>query len=520
MGKRIIAVSDMYLPTAFIRKILENAGYYDFENIYVSSETKVTKESGHLFEKIIGDTGVSPRSILHIGDNQRSDFEVPTAHEITSQHYISPRQRLLSGEFLNPAIFRSLIRSDDPAGSVISALCARAMAQQEGTEKDYWYWTGYCVAGPLAYGFTGWIKKRAEALNLDALYFLARDGLLPFRIYEKYFSGPPAKYLLASRRMFLIPSIEELDSEMLQFLTTDGTFTPVREFFARLDAELPDDLDARLEKYFGNPEALVLTGGDKKNLANIFKEYEDWIKKIADDERETLLAYLNTQGFVDDKRKGVIDLGWHGSSQHHLEKVIGTKDNIFGLYFGLSRRAYRKGRNNGYLFCYGEPHNRTRIVNNCIEYYELLFSGTHPSVNRVVRDGGKFSPSYVRTTSFENERLRIAEQIHEGALQFCEDFVSFLGKREIEISPEVAILPSNAVLSTPDDQDISKVGNVHHSFGLGSASYYPLISQKRVTFKGIWTLLFGGANEGREFRSYWKRGYLHQYRFVRNSKLF
>jgi predicted HAD superfamily hydrolase len=45
-GKKVIFVSDMYLPGAQIRQFLENAGYTNFSGLFVSSDTGCLKWSG------------------------------------------------------------------------------------------------------------------------------------------------------------------------------------------------------------------------------------------------------------------------------------------------------------------------------------------------------------------------------------------------------------------------------------------------------------------------------------------
>ena len=50
-GKTIYIVSDMYLPKAFIQKLLNENGYSGYNNIYISNEYKASKSSGQLFIK-------------------------------------------------------------------------------------------------------------------------------------------------------------------------------------------------------------------------------------------------------------------------------------------------------------------------------------------------------------------------------------------------------------------------------------------------------------------------------------
>ena len=73
MKKDVIITSDMYLDINIIRQILKQKGYVGFKKIYLSSDIKKTKESGHLFEYILSDLGVKAKDIFHLGDNKKSD---------------------------------------------------------------------------------------------------------------------------------------------------------------------------------------------------------------------------------------------------------------------------------------------------------------------------------------------------------------------------------------------------------------------------------------------------------------
>lgn len=76
LGKKVIIVSDIYLPYSFISKMLAHCGYEGYDKLYLSSEYKMTKSTGRLYQTVIDDMrkqGVEAGEILHIGDNERSD---------------------------------------------------------------------------------------------------------------------------------------------------------------------------------------------------------------------------------------------------------------------------------------------------------------------------------------------------------------------------------------------------------------------------------------------------------------
>jgi FMN phosphatase YigB (HAD superfamily) len=75
LGKRIIYVTDNYLPADFIRGQLRKYGFWnDGDGLYVSGEIGLTKISGRLFDHVREKEGVRFSDISHYGDNQYADL--------------------------------------------------------------------------------------------------------------------------------------------------------------------------------------------------------------------------------------------------------------------------------------------------------------------------------------------------------------------------------------------------------------------------------------------------------------
>ncbi len=88
-GRKVIIVSDMYLPERIISRMLEQCGYRDYTNLYVSSEYRTSKRYGGLFRQVLNDEGNA--GIFHIGDHVISDYLMPKKMGIKSFLYRSPR---------------------------------------------------------------------------------------------------------------------------------------------------------------------------------------------------------------------------------------------------------------------------------------------------------------------------------------------------------------------------------------------------------------------------------------------
>jgi predicted HAD superfamily hydrolase len=74
-NKRIICISDMYLKEQEIQALLNQNGYSQIERIYLSSEIRLGKYTGNLYQHVIENLGIVQKDrMLHIGDNINSDI--------------------------------------------------------------------------------------------------------------------------------------------------------------------------------------------------------------------------------------------------------------------------------------------------------------------------------------------------------------------------------------------------------------------------------------------------------------
>ncbi|EHR42311.1 HAD family hydrolase [Alishewanella jeotgali] len=83
-GKKVILLSDMYLSSEFIRKILTQNNAELHCEIYMSNEIGVSKHRGNAFTWIIEKYSVAPDKIHHIGDNYASDYLIPLANKVSA----------------------------------------------------------------------------------------------------------------------------------------------------------------------------------------------------------------------------------------------------------------------------------------------------------------------------------------------------------------------------------------------------------------------------------------------------
>ncbi len=110
----IIFISDMYLPKFAIKRALEKNGIACEDNeLFVSSEFKVTKHTGNLYKKVLHELKTEPGNLIHTGDNSTSDFLVPQSLGIEAIHFskftLGKRENLILNHKKLPHNFKSIL---------------------------------------------------------------------------------------------------------------------------------------------------------------------------------------------------------------------------------------------------------------------------------------------------------------------------------------------------------------------------------------------------------------------------
>ena len=88
-GKNVWLISDMYMQTPDFERILTKCGVKGYEKLLISSETGLRKDTAaiwnHLAEKNLNTVG----KLLHIGDNETSDFQLVCDRNFGGYHVMS-----------------------------------------------------------------------------------------------------------------------------------------------------------------------------------------------------------------------------------------------------------------------------------------------------------------------------------------------------------------------------------------------------------------------------------------------
>ncbi len=491
-GRRVAFVSDSYLPEDVIAGILAQAGYHTYDALLVSSSHGKTKMSRRLFAEAKTRVAFHSGRWLHIGDDLYSDIRMGRKAGIATWHY----ERCMNRFNRSPdAAAWTGHEPDHSARPVVQGLVAnrltsaRILRRRPRETDTFWHDFGYVAAGPLLVGFTEWLIEQARAHELEALYFLAREGLVMQRVYQAVAqqSGLETHYLLASRRAMGLAAIDKVEKESLAFLTGGGPGLGVAHYLERIGLDWQQHGDAIRAVGFDSPNHKMANGRDYANLEKLFVALEQPICARAREERAVLLEYLRRCGLCGGRRVGMVDVGWRGSIQQAVVRLLGPTGDapqIRGLYLGTVSHPTVVQPNlchEAYLFRLGHPRHYCELIMVSVALVEFMCSAAEGSIIRIERDAeGEFVPLRQDDgrDDYRNDSLR---KLQEGAMQFVDDYVA-LKRRfpEMRVSRETAVAQLRRVLRHPTALEARRLGDIPHAVSFAEFGKVPIAPAPRL----------------------------------------
>lgn len=482
-GRRVVLVSDMYLPAECVERMLARCGIAGFERLYLSSEIMVAKGDGSVWPYLRAASGLAPDAgIVHLGDNPQSDGETARGFGVVPFLLVPPGERRVTSRFAQ--------RGHWLADSFASLLRQELVARRGEPGLDpYWLAIAYLVVAPAALGMAGHVRRVARAHGTDRIFFLARDGLIFQKAYEAAWRPPdalPSRYVWCSRRCVNFANISALDEASLDFLASGGSISP-EAYLRRIDLD-PADPAIRpvLTRFFPDPSQPVRTAGGRTALRAMFAALAGPILAQAAVEREALMAHLDGIGLYDGPGPGpgiVVDLGWHGSLQRSLMLLgrarSGVLPRLAGAYLGTFERQVRTVagaplETSGWLFNAGLPRDSVARFTRSVETAELLFSAPEPGIRCVRRQGIGTEPVRIVEPQ-EADRLRLAAIFHDAVAKCAEALRPVLVDGHVDALASLTLRGFDALLGDPAPEDVAHFGGVAHAEGFGIAHYRPII---------------------------------------------
>ncbi len=353
-GKRILIVSDIYLPASHLERLVEHAGFLDQVDAVISSaDSFLAKASGHAFPLLKERFGLNYEHWLHIGDNPISDGLRPMEHGIKALVLRDGREKLrksLLKRYCNYSLGQHFYR-----GRALQQIMLPLEA--ENLPQDPLYVKGFNVFAPLFAGFIQGVAEYCLRSNIKRLFFFSREGWLFEQIWKevvpRIYAGakiPKVSYLYVSR-MALAPTscayagLDREHADIVFLPAGNRDFRDVCRVFGLQAAPFAPLLarHALTEETVLSPAHEGFIPGNRIRFNEMLEEEEDFQVEVR---RQTLAAnqalqlYLEEQGFFDYPDVALVDIGWLGTIQRFLHRAIAHRSDAprcHGLLFGASR---------------------------------------------------------------------------------------------------------------------------------------------------------------------------------------
>jgi len=426
----IVLSSDMFLPLDIVKEMLDRYNLNDYTDIFVSSSTGIRKDTGEFYNYILKKYNLDPSNIAVVGDNERSDVQIPGDMGMLPIHVLRPTE-IARGIPRWTKLIHRFERSDDLDSELSLGLLVRKnfsalqfpnFDPRQFVQLTPYNW-GYTLAGPLLVGFAQWLLEVSRQDGIQKLYFLSREGRIIKAIFDCWTEGldsPSSEYLVVSRRAVTVAGLSSFE-DILEIARPNFFGASLGSFlFYRYGID-PD----KVSDLVNLNEEINIKNNNPPHLIDILKRVEPFIFERALSERHGLIQYLHEKGLDEtDLKVAVVDVGYGGTTQLYLSKILNRE--IHGYYIITDHRIERISSNviaKGWLYenIFMLSPNVPLIAKFSF-YLEKLFSACEAQVVYYKLDSdGRSIPVYQEQTAAELAANEIRKEIHRGALDYARD---------------------------------------------------------------------------------------------------
>lgn len=492
-GKKVVILTDTYLPRDFVERLLEKCEINGYDELYVSSNDNATKASGRLYRKLLADLdqeGIHKKRILHIGDNKKTDIKMAKEAGIAVQHVLCTKDVFTSRKRQKQILEKGEKYGDNNLmlGYIMSELYDdpyRIVDKQTlfNGELDL---LGAMILGPFLLSAVKWLMEDSIVENIEELIWVYRDGYIPSILFEElkpfYLKAPKTKTMYLSRNMrYYFGSLENNGFwENLCDITVDPNMSLENFMENRLLITEDDEKEAALSifKKCGYQSMDEPIKG-REQYQEIIPELEVFYYKNATAQAEAIRKYY--ENIIDKSKKtAVFDVGYRASVPEHLKKYSEIETTAYQIMGRpISRAVGRKNHLTVKSYIeYGEAVIKDAMILNMLMEQAISVQDYGTAVKYdtkndcLVMGNGNFDKSI--------------ESLQEGIIRFAKGFIHTFAQDISDLDLEgfqfFAVLYD--FLKTPSRKDADAVGTIQffesEFIRQSQGNYYQNWRRKRV----------------------------------------
>lgn len=507
-NKKILFISDMYLPTDFLIEILQNLGYEkaNKETVFVSAEHRCNKHSGQLYQLIREKLNLNPKTWLHFGDNMHSDVESAKKMGLSAVHAVWATVKNMPRQ--NTKI------ADAIPASIIEGIKLPQHKSIYQPQNDYQK-LGYEIFAPMIFGYYIWLKRKLDELNPDKILFFARDAYLIQKIHELINPNYhiPSEYIYVSRKSLYPLSLTDYPRWRTGYLINSNVPRTLKNACDNYDIHLAD-FSLVMAQYKLSADTIIT----KENCQDALNFFMTCFVNLSETSIKNRQKYINYfLNIVQDHKKiAIIDIGWFGNMQSALSRILQeVKPNheFFGLYLGLLSRAKQNANNHnmlGYFVdIYQNQQNETFMEQGGVELLEFVLTAPHGSTIGYHQDEqNNITPILEEKNLDEQDYEQKALEVQKGILEFVKNYAFLLEEFPLSALDSLKWTePFCELVRNPSREQITLLGDLTHSDGTGNNQQRVALAPKLPYFHRLFrTKKYKKAYE----MVFWKQGFYYR----------
>jgi FMN phosphatase YigB (HAD superfamily) len=399
-GKTVLVISDMYLPSEHLKRLIEHAGFSDAVTHVVSSaDTFKAKASGAAFPMLKEKFGLEPNRWLHIGDNPISDGVRPNEFGIRSLIIKDASEK--TRKLVFRIYYGFALGNDFWKGRMFQQMMLPL--ENENQLRPSLYNEGYHFFAPLVGNYVQAIAERTRNLGIKKIFFMSREGWTFKKFWELampvvFPDGlPEIEYLYVSRMALAGPAcayqgLTQTNADIVFLAPGNRDFRDVCKVF-NLDLQLLTPFLERYELRYDDPLSPFYSDESLKYYIRFIDiledaEFQTEVKRQTRPSNDALQLYLEQIGFFDYPDVSLADVGWMGTIQRFLYDAVKHRDDkprFHGFLMGASRGIPFPTRPDNYveglIFDYDRCNFAGSLMMNTKDIFEEAFRAPHSGLN-------------------------------------------------------------------------------------------------------------------------------------------
>jgi predicted HAD superfamily hydrolase len=322
MKKKIICISDFYLPGESLIKLLGSKGIH-VDDLFVSSDYLLQKKTGRLYAAVVERLGVEADKIVMIGDDKTSDVDNAKEAGLGAIYLENKKQHVFYEQFEN-----CIKKSRDDFNQLITS------------EKIKNRQIPFFNVTFLMYIFIDRLFKELKNDGCEHALFMSREGEFFKKLFDSYQELTideneriKTHYFYVSRRATIVPSIHNAEKNEFKEIYKNYSEMSVRDFLRNLGIDKNERVLNELSSI--DVDRVIHDFPNSKEYQTILetREFKEICLRTAEEQRSLFLKYLDDMK-INYRAHGLylVDVGYSGTSQNNISKIFNDEIIIHGYY--------------------------------------------------------------------------------------------------------------------------------------------------------------------------------------------